>query len=148
MARPPPAALPVEVLTVEAATEAEAEARAAAEAATDKDKPTALVALRKATHTKARAVAHEALATWQQLGKELGEDAGLSGHAKEELHVKVAKARAILERQVNGAIVAACEVAGAEADAEGQTLTAPRKEKEGKHASAEVAYWRPFMVVE
>ena len=105
-------------LTVEAATEAEAAALAAAEASTEVDPPLLIVALRKATLAKTRAVVHDGLA---------------------------AKSRAVLQQQVTIAMDAARQVALAELDLEGQTLTAERSKKTGQYMQAEYHYWAPFV---
>jgi hypothetical protein len=106
-------------LTVEAATEAEAAALAAAIASTEVDPPRLLiVALRKATLAKTRAVARNGLA---------------------------AKSRAVLQQQVNIAMDAAGQLALAELDMEGQTLTAERSAKKGQYMQAEMQYWSPFV---
>ncbi len=114
----PAAPVMVAELTVEAATEAEAAALAAAEASTEVDLQPLLVALRKATLAKARAVAHDGLA---------------------------AKSRAVLQQQVTIAMDAARQVALAELDLEGQTLTAERRDKQGQYMQAEMQYWSPFV---
>ena len=106
-------------LTVEAATEAEAAALAAAIASTEVDPPRLLiVALRKATLAKTRAIARNGLA---------------------------AKSRAVLQQQVTIAIDAARQVALAELDLEGQTLTAERRQKTGQYMKTEMQYWSPFV---
>ena len=106
-------------LTVEAATEAEAAALAAAIASTEVDPPRLLiVALRKATLAKTRAIARNGLA---------------------------AKSRAVLQQQVNIAMDAAGQLALAELDMEGQTLTAERIAKKGQYIHDEYHYWAPFV---
>ncbi len=42
-------------------------------------------------------------------------------------------------------MVVAGEVALAELDVEGETLTAQRNEKKGRYMKAEHAFWRPFV---
>jgi hypothetical protein len=116
-AAPPAPPVPAE-LTMESAADAEVTALAAVESATEVDKPMLMVVLRKASHAKARAIAHEGLAT---------------------------KTRAILQHQATLAMVAAGQVALAELDVEGQTLTAQRSEKNGRYMKAEMQYWSPFV---
>ena len=114
----PAAPVMVAELTVEAATEAEAAALAAAEASTEVDPPLLIVALRKATLAKTRAIARDGLA---------------------------AKSRAVLQKQVTIAMHAAGQLALAELDMEGQTLTAERSAKKGQYMQAEMQYWCPFV---
>ncbi len=114
-----PAAAPAEAeLTLEATADAELVALVAVEAATGGDRLLLIVTLRKATLAKARAVAHDGLAT---------------------------KSRAVLQQQANIAMDAAGQVALAEMDVELQTLTSERSAKKGQYMQAEYKYWSPFV---
>jgi hypothetical protein len=116
---PMPAAEPAEAeLTLEASADAVAVVLAAVDAATEADRPLLIVALRKAILARARAIAHEGLAT---------------------------KPRAVLQQQVNDAMYAAGQLALAEMDVELQTLTAERSAKKGQYMQAEMQYWSPFV---
>ena len=114
-----PAAEPAEAeLTLEASADAVVAVLAAVDAATEADRPLLIVALRKAILARARAIAHEGLAT---------------------------KPRAVLQQQVNDAMYAAGQLALAEMDVELQTLTAERSAKKGQYMQAEMQYWSPFV---
>ena len=116
---PMPAAAPaVAELTLEASADAVVATLAAVDAATEADRPLLIVALRKAILARARAIAHEGLAT---------------------------KPRAVLQQQVNDAMYAAGQLALAEMDVELQTLTAERSAKKGQYMQAEMQYWSPFV---
>jgi hypothetical protein len=106
-------------LTVEVAAEAEVAAQVAVDAATEADRPLLIVALCEASHVKARSIAHENLAT---------------------------KPRAILERHAVLAMAAAGQIALAELDVEGQTLTAQRSEKKRQYMKDVSLYWTPFVL--
>ena len=115
-----PAAEPAEVeLTLEASANAVVVVLAAVDAATEADRPLLIVALRKAIRIRARAIAHEGLVT---------------------------KSRAVLVQQVNDATYAAGQIALAELDVEGQTLTAERSAKKGQYMQTEMQYWSPFIL--
>jgi hypothetical protein len=106
-------------LTMEASVDAVVAALAAVEAAeAGADKLLLIVVLRKAIHIRARAVAHDGLAT---------------------------KPRALLEHHARLAMKAAGQIALAELDVEGQTLTAERRDKQGQYMQSEMQYWSPLI---
>ena len=105
-------------LSMEASADAVVAALAAVEAAVGADKLLLIVVLRKAIHIRARAVAHDGLAT---------------------------KPRALLEHHACLAMKAAGQIALAELDVEGQTLTAERRDKQGQYMQSEMQYWSPLI---